>query len=192
MSYVVVLPSIYQPYTDDCLATCKLSNILVVDNTVENRGVAASWNLGIDYMVTENAEWLIILSAGVRFGDLGGQEFIIALDAYPTAKVIEGSWGLGWHLIAFRREIFDKVGRFDEAFHPAYFEDNDFAYRIKLAYNLHPPYWPKVDVDAWVRSFAHGERYGGVQADGGALLRYYTDKWGGPPGKETFTTPFDR
>lgn len=185
MSYVAVIPSIFQPYTDDCLATCKLSNTLVVDNTVENKGVAASWNLGVQHMYDHHADWLLIISAAMRFGDKGGLELVEAMNDDPFAIALEGAWGLGWHFIAFNRRVFDDVGTFDERYFPGYMEDLDFAYRVHRHYKVEPPYWKKIDVDGYVRSFAHATRYAGVEADHDKLLAIYVGKHGGPPGQET-------
>lgn len=147
--YVAILPSIYPPWTGECLASCKLDNLLVVDNTTHNRGVAASWNLGIREMYERGADWLIIVSAGVRFGEPGGLDLVAEMGRHPGALAVEaGVWrwnadgtgaeGFGWHLVAMHRRLFDNVGLFDENFYPAYWEDNDFGYRVKLWLTAHP------------------------------------------------------
>lgn len=81
-SFVAVLPSIHQPYTDTCLGSMcpELRDAtLVVDNTRHNRGVPASWNLGIDRMESRGSEWLVIVSAACRFGPEGGSDLLAAL-----------------------------------------------------------------------------------------------------------------
>jgi hypothetical protein len=155
--------------------------------------VAASWNLGIERMKERGADWLVICSAAMRFGVPGGLDFLAHLEANPGSVAIEAAWGIGWHLIAFNRRTIEAVGLFDANFAPGYFEDLDYAYRIRLAHLTAepPPFWGKVDVDAYVASFAHGERFAGIKADGPKLLDYYCAKWGGPTGQERFTRPFD-
>lgn len=192
MSFVAVLPSIYTPYTWTCIQSMHPTfndHTLVVDNTVSNKGVPASWNRGIDYMTYHEADWLVIVSAACRFSPVGGMDLIDQLDpdGFP---VVEARY-VGWHLIAFHRQVFDKVGRFDENFYPAYWEDCDFSRRLALAYGLEPPFWTKVEVEVTVESFAHGLQLAGVKADPEALAGYYRAKWGGDPSAETFTTPFD-
>jgi GT2 family glycosyltransferase len=89
-------------------------------------------------------------------------------------------------------EAWKCVGRFDENFTPAYFEDNDYHRRINLAgmegcsVNTAPYYHygsqtqnavataPVVHPDAFVQNRI-----------------YYTIKWGGEPGMESFDTPFN-
>lgn len=195
MSYLVVLPWVYEPYKKDCLDSCKIpeENILIIDNTIDNRGVAASWNLGIDEMKARNADWLVILSAAVRFGEPGGMDFIEQLDDKVDNIAIEAAPHLGWHLIAFHKTIFDKVGRFDENLYPAYHEDIDFSNRILIAHNfkLDPPYWTKVPVDATVSSYAHGTSLGGVTVDADRLIDYMKSKWGNATGIDIYHHPFN-
>lgn len=197
MSFVAVLPSIWPPYTEACLTSMApelRTQILVVDNAPPNPnlGVAASWNRGVDLCRDAEADWLVIVSAAIRFGPPGGLDFLAELDVHPGAAAIEAGWGLGWHLIAFQRQTLERAGRFDENFWPGYYEDLDYSRRIRLAGLTHepPPFWVKVDVDAYVASFAHAERFAGVKADAPRLVAYYEAKWGGPPGQETFTHPF--
>lgn len=192
MSFVAVLPSIHQPYTDTCLASMHpdlRARTHVVDNTRHNRGVPASWNAGIERMHVLEADWLVIVSASCRFSPVGGMDLIDQLDpdGFP---VVEARY-VGWHLIAFRRDVFDKVGRFDENFFPAYWEDCDFSRRLALAYDLDPPFWTKVEVEVTIESFAHGIQLAGVEIDPARLAAFYVEKWGGMPSHETFATPFD-
>ncbi len=183
--------------------------LVVVYNTPQrNAGVAGSWNIGARAMYGHGHDWLVICSAGVRFGELGGREFVTQLSnldllldiTWPKTRprVIEADGGLGWHLIAFHRSVLNMVGYFDENFWPAYSEDNDYSYRIQLAYGIDSrapdfvgPLWPKVDVDATLDSVAHGILRGGVTVDFMALEDYYTRKWGAPSPDECFRTPFD-
>lgn len=195
MSFVAVLPSIYPPWTQACLDSCRFprEHLLLVDNTTENRGVAASWNLGVETVLREGQDWLVILSAAMRFGDAGGLDFLELLEANPDAWALEAHPHFGWHLIGFHRRTLEGVGYFDENFWPAYWEDNDFSYRFALLRDLIPvtePFWRKVEVDATLAGYAHGHRLAGVQMDAGNLLAYYVRKWGGAPSEEQFRHPF--
>lgn len=208
-SFVAVLPSIWPPYTHACVETMApglVEHLHVIDNAgLRNLGVAASWNVGARAMYAVEAEWLVIVSAGMRFGSPGGLDFIAALEratggewaieagACPT----DPTYGFGWHLIAFPRRTFDRVGLFDENFWPAYFEDLDYGHRIRCASGWelgNDPMWPKVEVDATLASFAHGIHLAGIESDPTALIRYYSRKWGiapGAPDSEVFyTSPF--
>ncbi len=195
-SFIALLPSIHQPWTDACVRSMTRSlreHLTIVDNTTDNRGVAASWNLGVDRLYREQVDWLIIISAAIRFSmDHGGRDFLQALDyAAKNAYALEAGHGMGWHLIAFHRRVFDLVGRFDENFHPAYWEDLDFARRVYLANNRSAPLWQKVSVEVSLRGFCHGVDLGGAKTDPDRMLAYWSEKWGGPPGEETFASPFN-
>lgn len=206
MNATIVLPSIYPPYTDDCLLSLApelVEQTVVVRNTPEeNLGVAGSWNFGADVMRTRGDDWLVILSAAVRFGAPGGRDFMRALEgrlSLGKPNVVEAGRGLGWHLIAFHRSVFARVGLFDEGFWPAYHEDNDMSYRIQLAYGMDSrapgfvgPLWPKVNVDATLVEVAHGIKHSGVTVDFAGLANRYAEKWGGKSGEETYTTPWGR
>lgn len=205
MTFVAVLPSIWPEWTSLCLASMDndiRNHLLVIDNTVTNRGVARSWNMGVERMRTENAEWLIVVSAAVRFGPPGGLDLVAELDRSGGGEwAIEAGEcprqrgiGFGWHLIAFRSSTFDRVGVFDENFWPAYWEDLDFGHRIRCAtpsWQPGPdPIWPKVDVDADLAGFAHGKTLAGVEVPVEPLRSYFARKWGGLAGDEWYDRPF--
>lgn len=95
------------------------------------------------------------------------------------------------------RKLGQVIGRFDEFYNPAYFEDNDTHRRIQLAgyeAGAFAPYW----------HFRNGtirtdpERASMIQASFEDSKRYYCKKWGAPfdndspIGRETFLTPFNR
>ncbi len=133
MKYQIVMPFIHRPYMEECMATIKLpkENILLVDNTEINHGVACSWNKGIEKMKERGADWLIILSAAMRFGEKGMQDFIDEIEK-TEVDILACEPSHGWHCIAIRSSVFERVGTFDENFYPIYFEDNDFGIRCNL------------------------------------------------------------
>lgn len=192
---VVVLPSVWPAWTDACLATMHSefrARTLIVDNTVENRGVAASWNLGVDRLEAEHAGWLVLLSAAVRFGPPGGLDFLARLDEHPSAIAVEAHPHFGWHCIGIAGHALRTVGRFDENFWPGYWEDNDWSHRARCVYNLDPEagYWTKVPVDATDAGWGHALEHAGVVADPDALMGYYRAKWGGLSPDEPWCTPY--
>jgi len=193
--YVCILPSIHEPWTEACLETCKI-RVRVIDNTQHNIGSVKSWNLGIDQMIQENAQWLVVLSAAIRFGPAGGLDFIQALDL-PGRLVVEASPVFGWHLIAFHRDLIATVGRFDENFFPYGYDDIDYSYRIQQGYDFEmnkdqwPFWWAKVPIQVEDAGMAHSLKLTNrVVGDMAAPLAYYTQKWGGPKGEERWRRPF--
>lgn len=167
------------------------SKTIVVDNRVNNLGVPKSWNVSVDKVLEINADWLIIISAAMRFGKPGGHDLLDTLrETDPNSVIaIEAGHGIGWHLISFPRHVFEATGKFDENFN--YREDEDFARRISLAYGLKNKFWDKHSFDCAIAGFSHGVDLGGAVIDNEALLEYYRQKHGGDKGAETFKTPFN-
>lgn len=198
MSYAAVLPIAYEPYGRDCLATIRLdpARVLIVDNTRINRGVMRSHNLGIDLMQQIDADWLIIISAAIRFGAAGGCDFVEQLTG---GHVIESEDVYGWHLIAFARETIERAGRWDENLWPYGFDDLDYSTRIQRAFQLDTdrPLWTKVPVDATDMGMGHSLKLGQVDAPASPRLSYYCAKWGvtldtdGGKSEPAYLHPFD-
>ena len=89
-----------------------------------------------------------------------------------------------------------QVGLFDENIYPCYFEDADYSYRVKLAGQ---------SITAVGIPIGHGSTVvrGNITTNSDMDLKfrneisyslnreYYKQKWGGIPGEETYTTPFN-
>lgn len=207
MSYLIVLPSIFPPYTEACLASLHPSireHVLIVDNVPPkpNIQVARSWNIGLDRVLAEGQDWLVIMSAAMRFGPAGGMDFIGRLDEYRGSWAIEaidgegpaGSGNIGWHCLAFARDpTLIQVGRVDHIF-ASYCEGIDLGTRIIIASGWKPQdgqVWPKVLVDCRCESIGHGTQLGGAKVPPGPLLNdLYSRKWLGHKGHETTTHPY--
>lgn len=133
MTYTAVLPWVYKPYRDAFMETCRL-DVFEVDNSRRNLGIMRSHNLGIDRMREDGTEWLVVMSAALRFGPAGGLDLIDHLDHMTGHGVVEAAEVYGWHLIAFRRDIFDAIGKWDPNFSPYGFDDIDLSVRYRLAF----------------------------------------------------------
>ena len=189
--------------------------IFIVDNATEKRCVSASWNLGIrtafeihhsKYAVLANDDILFhpdCLDAMVATAEQGHHFVNCALlknNLDLASKFTQG----GFSLFLIDTHAFEKVGEFDERFTPAYYEDNDYYYRMKLAgiaEQLAPGAgfyhhifkvsdsgpkslgWTTTAENQELRE-AHGETMR-------RNLAYYESKWGGPPGKEQWTKAFN-
>jgi GT2 family glycosyltransferase len=185
------------------------TDILVVDNGCQkifehpniyvypfprNLGVAASWNYLCRLVFDQNSKcswvnpraWLI--NDDVYMGKSQSEIFDVLHDASSMdAKFVANLEN--WSNFFIHRDCFEKVGPFDENFYPAYFEDNDYRYRMKLGkvvYFGHENLQPEVFRSSMTRTkdpslneyFQKNELY-------------YEKKWGGPPGEERFRVPFD-
>ena len=219
MSWLMVLPAIDPAKTAGFFELCKLPHdqILLVDNTTSpwtlmpdgwdgrlvqsgrNLGVPASWNLGVQTVIAEQIDYLVLASTSFRFGESGGRDFIDAVEMCDTG----GVWCQhGWHLIAIGRAMFERVGEFDEAFWPGYWEESDLCYRLWLTGEARRKFVPGDGFDPhenWCRVEVDGE-FGEQAATLAAGLvptrllesaGYYEMKWGGPQGFETYEHPFN-
>jgi GT2 family glycosyltransferase len=92
-----------------------------------NLGVAGSWNLGIK--AAPFAPWWLITNFDVEWpeGSLrafaeqaSGEDVLLAQSPQPYCAFAVGE------------DVVQRVGLFDEAFHPAYFEDNDYELRCAI------------------------------------------------------------
>lgn len=166
-----------------------------------NLGVAASWNLGAATAFAEGATYVTFTSTSMRFDPDGGA----ALTQITDFCVENTQWRYGfeslcgWHLLTLSRHLFKEVGWFDETFYPAYFEDSDMIWRMRCAGILEPAGSPRWDRRIpWVPTLiypaidtAYTIKNNDIVVDLAALSTYYEVKWGGPPGEEQWTLPFN-
>jgi hypothetical protein len=192
-SYTAVLPWIYKPWRDACMKTCRL-DVYEVDNRQVNRGVMRSHNLGVDHMREHGNEWLVIMSAALRFGPAGGLDFIDQLDSMNGHQVVESAGVYGWHLIAFHRSTLDVIGRWDPNFSPYGFDDLDMSVRYQLAFGVGGQLWDKVPVDVKDAGMGHSIKRANVAAPAQPLIDYFMAKWGRHPSasdRRTYRRPFN-
>lgn len=197
MKYVVVVPYAYPPYFQEFIKTVKIprDNILIVDdsNPPGAIGIMKAHNMGIDFMKERGANWLVVMSAGIRFGEKGGLDFIELLEDHTDLHVINGAGkvkfdgeeeqviAMGYHLTAFKREVFDGIGRWDENFTPYGFDDIDLMLRMKKYFGnqLKIDTFP-VDMEHVTRS--HSISLAEVKAPSEPRIAYFVNKWGRHPG----------
>lgn len=93
-----------------------------------------------------------------------------------------------------KESIFEEYrGLFDQKFYPAYFEDNDFHYRIKLAGMRAVKTNSALYYHFGSRTIKENEEVGHISNTYYLTNRQrYIEKWGGKPGKEKFKTPFNQ
>ena len=89
-----------------------------------NLGVAGSWNLGIK--CAPFAPWWMVVNFDAWFPP--GALARLAEEARTDAVVLSAARP-PWACFTIGEDAIRKVGLFDERFHPAYFEDNDYAWR---------------------------------------------------------------
>jgi len=175
---------------------------IIIDNWTENHGVAAAWNAGMDIARKEGYRYAIIANDDSYFipGTINKIYYTIketeAILVSPNPNGQHAAQGLiegadFFNFIIDIPQLLDTCGKFDENFQPAYFEDNDMHYRIKLA-----------EAKSYIHTEAIAHHHGSATqyADRNNPVcpphmfennrRYYAEKWGGEPGREVCTTPY--
>lgn len=204
MNWVGVLPYVHKPYFDECRKSMHPSffkNVLCIDNTTENIGIMKSHNKGVEMM--EGADWLVVMSAAIRFGESGGRDFIDRLKENPDHHVLHGVGPkrdplgrvvpYGWHLVAFNKTVFEAIGKWDENFTPYSLDDIDMSLRIQKHFGKEVK-WDKVPCDVSDTTSAHSINLGGVTATYEPRNRYFERKWGRDGGewdKPAYDHPFN-
>ena len=154
----------------------------------ENLGVSRSFNL-----MMRRLGQCIIANDDIMVSKEDISLLVQEADERPDSMFVgehEGGWTIFW---ANRPGKWLAMGGFDESFYPAYYEDNDANRRLELT-GLHRT---KVTLPGWSHdnsSTLHDGSDAYKQAHWSAFNRnalYYQRKWGGMPGCETFTTPFN-
>lgn len=165
-------------------------NVTII-STPQNIGISASWNKGLDLGV----EQTLICSQFVRLSPMEHNRRPARWGLNHVAQGIAehtSPYGLtfddqGFHFISIGRAMVERIGRFDENFHPCYGEDDDYRHRMILA-DITMPNWGGSNV----YSIAYGaqKRGGSVIVDRtGRMRNYYEHKYGSVPGH--FPTPFN-
>lgn len=202
MKYLVVVPFAYRPYFDEFMATVKIprENMLLIDDTAQPGaiGIMRAHNVGIDQMKSRGADWLIIMSAAVRFGATGGLDFLKILEEHPDYHVIHGASEnvvggkqadpaggghnkvFGWHLTAFNKSVFEAIGRWDENFSPYGFDDIDLSLRIRKG--IPNVRWDTFPCDVTDTTMSHSINLAGVVSPSEPRIAYFVEKWGRHPG----------
>ncbi len=181
-----------------------------------NIGVAPAWNRGIRHLFTdEKIDKVLVLNNDILLHREAIERLVSAMNenyfpvitgtdvakkcAVPsdvfTLSIPEVHYYADtpeFSCFMISRAGYEKIGEFDPKFYPAYFEDNDYHYRakllkerlVKLNTALYYHYGSRTikenpDVDDVVNTFY-------LQNE-----RYFITKWGGKPGEEKYTIPFN-
>lgn len=179
----------------------------VITNWDNNLGVAAGWNQGIKRAMKDGYRYAIIVNDDIlleKNAIKDAFEYLLNSDAIIVSpnfcvperdglrmyfdRNIGVNESIHWSCyVVDMYKLIEICGWFDENFFPAYFEDNDMYYRIHLAGQKH--------YLVTRNGFYHKQ-----SATTGVLItkdhwnyceNYYRAKWGGIPGEERFTKPFN-
>lgn len=154
-----------------------------------NLGVAASWNLAIKANV--KAPWWVFTNADIVFGpgDLGRLAERMDAATHPLVVSLLDP-PMYYSAFAVNDLAMDRVGFWDESYHPCYCEDSDWQVRAN-----------RLDVSferlaGTTRTVEHGSVT--IREPGTANARtypanvaYHREKWGGDPWHEVYDYPWD-
>jgi GT2 family glycosyltransferase len=160
------------------------ANVQVITNK-QNIGVAASWNVLCD-RIFETADYALILNDDIYLRKTSLEiEMLINIKSNNLLRATPD-----WCAFIISKKIYNKVGRFDECFFPAYYEDSSYEYRMKLkgvtmitAPALNPFIYNNCKTM---------EKMPELQELGKNNKQLYIKMWGGEPKKETFKKPYNR
>ena len=111
----------------DCLDDLPWNEHILSTSVIKmpaNLGVAGSWNLGIK--AAPFAPWWLIVNFDITWPAGSLQMFA---EQGNADEIVLSECGQPWSAFAIGENVVRRVGLFDEGYHPAYFEDNDYARR---------------------------------------------------------------
>ena len=161
-------------------------NNFVIYKPEKNLGVSGSWNMIMDYADKVKATHVLMLNDDIYLGKSEEEINTIIRLWKPEFLCTE----LNWCSFILSIDAYKKIGKFDENFFPAYFEDNDYFRRMML---LNIP----IVMNAMLNPIIYRnsmtilktpELNNGFEKN----RQYYISKWGGQPTQETFSTPFNQ
>lgn len=152
----------------------------------QNLGVSGSWNLLCKTLFAKGYTHVALLNDDIIWRKTA-DEIEEHIDANPNDFYV----GLGtWCLFVIPLTTFEKAGKFDEQFFPAYFEDNDYCYRMRLQ-GLKRENSPFFNPEVF-RNSQTIVRDPSLNQNFDKNRNLFIEKWGGAPSLETFKTPYNK
>lgn len=151
----------------------------------KNLGVAGSWNLLAKTIRAQGFSHIALLNDDIVWKKNADQ-----IEEFIQNNPADFYQGTGtWCCFVVPVATLEKIGLFDEIFKICYFEDNGFAYRMKLA-NM------KVIADPFFNPEVY-RNSSTIAKDSSLNIHFEENKqtfirmWGGMPMQEKFTIPFN-
>ena len=166
-------------------------NKVMCHTAFENYGVAKSWNM-LRAVARGSQAQLIISNDDITFAPDTIERLLTVAESTPTAGIVSPIEGQRFSLFWLNPQLCrGQEWAFDEQFQMAYFEDNDYAWRLKLArWDLAVAPSDVWHVGSATLAKMTPEQMAAKHAAWVHNEKYYQVKWNGMPGKETFTIPF--
>lgn len=175
-----------------------------------NYGVKYFFDKGFDYVLVLNNDIVLHPRAIVRLVERmqkGGVGMATCMDVSGEMKaeqmepqrIAELSDGLKeqvpeaehpcFSAFMINKDCWEHIGEMDEIFHPAFYEDNDYHYRMQLAGLPAIVYPPAMFYHYGSRTQL--EALGRPLTDSSNQHAQFIRKWGGDPTKEVYKTPYN-
>jgi GT2 family glycosyltransferase len=149
-----------------------------------NLGVAHGWNTIIK--ATPWAQWWAMFNSDLTFSE---QDIMRLIAAMRDGDLVMMG---GYHAFGVHRRCIKQAGWFDENYHPAYCEDNDFTWRVikaGLTTRQIPTVTDHVGSATIKLDHALRERNNLTYPKN---VEYHLAKWGGSMGHEQYEKPFNK
>jgi hypothetical protein len=162
-----------------------LNDYIKVSEQETNLGVAGSWNYLCDRIFQDN-DYALIINDDIYLGF--GIGTISEVYQSEHDGFIQSEHNFSVFLIS--KEFYQKIGKFDEFFYPAYYEDSDYIRRIELS-NLKRVIDKRLNPKIALTSQTYEKAPDLVNKALKDSKERYIRKWGGLPLMETYTLQFD-
>jgi len=156
-------------------------------HTGENIGVAGAWNFLLKQIYKKH-KYALVINDDVYLG-LKQTDVDKVIDEHKNEGFITTMYD--WSVFLLPVATYTQVGTFDEQFYPAYCEDSDYEYRMKLmgVRQLRTPKLFPALYRVSMTTHKEPEKYRQLFAKNKVL---YRKKWGGNPNEETYKKPYNK
>lgn len=149
-----------------------------------NVGVGASWNMLCDAFFKTGFENVLMLNDDIYLGKSEAQILDLISKRKPFYRSTQD-----WCSFLLPKKTYETVGIFDAEFYPAYYEDSDYEYRMRL---LSIPKYQVPELNPFLyQNNKTLEKAPELRKLAEANKQRYIKKWGGEPKKELFIKPFN-
>jgi len=151
----------------------------------QNIGVAASWNK-LCKEIFKTKDWALLVNDDVYLGYTNSR-VNMCIEMSETGIVQSEK---SWSVLLINKDLYEYIGEFDEGFFPAYFEDSDYLYRLRLN-GIRQDIMHHLNPKVFRVSQTYEKAPDFVNLAMAVNKQRYVDKWGGLPYMETYTEPFN-
>lgn len=192
----LLVPSLHKYVTD-----FRNTNIHIVDNGNQNIdfvhnsvhiytqksniGVAASWNK-LCKEIFKTKDWALLVNDDVYLG-YENQRVNMCIEMSEVGIVQSEK---SWSVLLINKDLYEYIGEFDEGFFPAYYEDSDYLYRLRLN-GIRQEVMHYLNPNVFRISQTYEKAPDLVNLAMSSNKERYIEKWGGLPYMEIYTEPFN-